>query len=1059
MRRASRLMLTSCRATAMKRAARLMLTCCGATAASLAGRFVFRLGLLAALTSLLLLASACSRSGALVLAFSTDMEVPKDFDHLVVKVTAGAQTVLHRSYTYGSENGEAPSGTGGQPDCEAPAGNAPLELPLVLTVLPDWSRQQDVSIQAWACTSDNEPLLERTIHSTVPTDRVAMLRVPLQWLCAQHGGSTELSCDEGKCIDCSSDQHNDTQDCSARSDDATCIACLCGVSTVAVATLPDYDPQSVFGEAGYPQDHGPCFDTLGCFDRLEGPQFSADPEADDRVQLAVTMDAESCTAEPDPASGVTRTSLLNVALVLPAYDGQGNQGKGICGRDWCLVPLEFRPRSDTSKLTGWTWWGPSDQDSTTIRLAYGVCEALRSGDALFVEATKKSGPDCARKTRALPICGPWSSVGTPRGTFRQQRSAPAAGLPQPVARWRLDDCKEDTEWRTTACEDGNGDACEDAELELGAGDHAPACADTCVGGAGHAAWFAGQQYAQAELESVSALDSATAFTISAWISLAEDSWPCGASSAPAEAWPVVSISDAQNPVHELGIRRRMPADWDQAAWVDARCEPADWELLFSCATDSSTQELTLPLPPTRWKAGNWYHVAASFQQHEIWPEAEVRLFWEGQGAAPQFIQHPVSPSSVTGLTVGMNALVAEDTVQTGDGFRGYIDDIALFATALDDAQLWQYYIETHSFAGPSGYHWRAWDSDPHGPGQPDGNANLTVTTWEDPASVDAPLQVNIGDGECSNGGVEALVGQAYRLGSPSARRTADLGRFNQAVFVADIEPPGRFQFLLSGEHGRYQCAWELDGQDEGGACPYVVELERPSWCTDPDCTFDFAFENAVVGSVWEKGSAEQGDVNMQVSALAFREFHDLPSDGTDMAGGNRGGIGPGGLCWRPVSYSPGPAAAARLHDSVSEGLLSAQLPREPTGEGAIYVGVAADWLGEAPLDLSGCEAIRLRADLPSGLRFQFQLKDENGAILSKELDEDDGSWFYTVTIGELDPLQWECGGLLPDFDLKRVRSIEIQKDYTSREAAEVQISAIEFIGDGDADTPCPNVGP
>ena len=108
---------------------------------------------------------------------------------------------------------------------------------------------------------------------------------------------------------------------------------------------------------------------------------------------------------------------------------------------------------------------------------------------------------------------------------------------------------------------------------------------------------------QAALGTIAALDSATAFTVSAWISLAEDSWPCDARNATARAWPVVSMSDGLNPVYELGIRRRMPAaaDWDAAwiqAWMEAICEPEqpDRELVLawleaSCAPDTPLPEL------------------------------------------------------------------------------------------------------------------------------------------------------------------------------------------------------------------------------------------------------------------------------------------------------------------------------------------------------------------------------------------------------------------------------------------------------------------------------------
>ena len=86
---------------------------------------------------------------------------------------------------------------------------------------------------------------------------------------------------------------------------------------------------------------------------------------------------------------------VNVALV------RAPDSEGICGPEACLVPLS------AEVAQGWT------AASGRILLPPAVCDRLEDGDISAVAVTTA----CETKTRNIPPCGPWSSVGTQPGDF------------------------------------------------------------------------------------------------------------------------------------------------------------------------------------------------------------------------------------------------------------------------------------------------------------------------------------------------------------------------------------------------------------------------------------------------------------------------------------------------------------------------------------------------------------------------------------------------------------------------------------------------------------------
>jgi hypothetical protein len=141
---------------------------------------------------------------------------------------------------------------------------------------------------------------------------------------------------------------------------------------VASSTLPDFDPELVFGGAKAGAG-GSCFPTEDCFDR----GFEVVPETDCSVSLPLTD-------EETPS----------FALV--------TESDGMCSAasDTCYVPL------DQSEDFGWYEDLEANGEGRRFVLPSAVCARLDDGVALALWATRA----CETKTPALPPCGPWCSV-------------------------------------------------------------------------------------------------------------------------------------------------------------------------------------------------------------------------------------------------------------------------------------------------------------------------------------------------------------------------------------------------------------------------------------------------------------------------------------------------------------------------------------------------------------------------------------------------------------------------------------------------------------------------
>jgi hypothetical protein len=296
-----------------------------------------------------MLALACCGKhslGELMLAIDTDLRPggdKPDFDAFQINVTN--------------------DGFSTRPFTEFGAQGLPLTFPATFALVSNGDPNLSLHLRIYAglmmggtgMTSVGDPRVLRELVSAVPTDRIALLRLRLEWSCVGNaydkGGTlhyVESNCDEG----------------------TTCIAGSCTPWDVDAKTLPDFDRTQLFGT-------GACFDTVAC---LAGGS-------------TVALDASSC-AFPRPSSVGAR---FNVGIIT-------SDGLGICGADGtCYVPL------DADSDDGWRDTG------STIQLPAGYCHPAKGVQPGRIRGVVISTA-CGSKPETLPTCGPWSAVGD-GGTF------------------------------------------------------------------------------------------------------------------------------------------------------------------------------------------------------------------------------------------------------------------------------------------------------------------------------------------------------------------------------------------------------------------------------------------------------------------------------------------------------------------------------------------------------------------------------------------------------------------------------------------------------------------
>lgn len=285
-------------------------------------------------------------SGQLMLAFDSDMAIPKDID--IARLRGDVD-----NYNQSTDFFVGPGAN---------------RLPGTFGVRAEDGRRKSVKLTL----SAGKTYPNRTVGSaktTIPSDRVALLRLPIQWLCTLRGH--QVADDQG-------DFSEFQSDCA---DDETCNAGRCETAEIPEEELPDYRPEDVFGGGLGNDESGTCFDTQDSFGRR--PSQIIDEDIDlDSCRIRVTEDID------------------NVNFALRVTDGDG-----VCiSRDVCLVTL------NRSERTGWF---ESDDEGVAItgggyaQLPTIICDELKKGgNSRILDVYRAVGS--ASKVPAISVCGPYS---------------------------------------------------------------------------------------------------------------------------------------------------------------------------------------------------------------------------------------------------------------------------------------------------------------------------------------------------------------------------------------------------------------------------------------------------------------------------------------------------------------------------------------------------------------------------------------------------------------------------------------------------------------------------
>src|SRR6478752_5358769 len=296
-------------------------------------------------------AASCSSGetkprGQLIIALSTDMSVTKDMDEVRVQVFREDGTAL--------------------PDRQIPvlpAEPAPFGKPLpgtIAIVPPDAGGQQLlVRVSARHLDPSSNVKVTRIVREAVvkvPTDRIAMLRMPLRWLCDGQVKAVKGSDDDSFTSDCGENE--------------TCVAGACVPSEVDADALPDCAAEQVFGGGDESGRGGSCMNVEQCF-----------------AGTAIATPDDDCTV---PLPGGAKSSELNVALVLePESDGHCLDSAAGAKKGNCYLPL------DGDETEGF------HVERRKIVLPEAVCERQH---VLGVAVSTT----CPTKDLSVPVCGPWT---------------------------------------------------------------------------------------------------------------------------------------------------------------------------------------------------------------------------------------------------------------------------------------------------------------------------------------------------------------------------------------------------------------------------------------------------------------------------------------------------------------------------------------------------------------------------------------------------------------------------------------------------------------------------
>jgi hypothetical protein len=291
-----------------------------------------------------LLPLACSSSpgasasrGAVMVALSTDLVVGKDIDRVDVSVTHHGTKQFESTFPLALDPAHA------------------KDLPQTFAVSAGVGDADPVTIVVTAFRGA-VPRIERRAVVSVPDQRTALLRMPLQWLC--DGSAPGAAVPRGAPLPCA--------------EGTTCIAGRCVPPEVDVATLADFVKDDVFARDA-------CFDAAGCF-----PPAATPP-------VKPLSPFAGCLV----AAGAADKNGLIVELPLGS--------DGVCDDTHCLVVLE-EDSTFGVHLTGGRLQTGAMTNEPALQVPPALCTRLDAA-APGTLALYRS-PDCVSKTAKTSDCAP-----------------------------------------------------------------------------------------------------------------------------------------------------------------------------------------------------------------------------------------------------------------------------------------------------------------------------------------------------------------------------------------------------------------------------------------------------------------------------------------------------------------------------------------------------------------------------------------------------------------------------------------------------------------------------
>lgn len=335
------------------------------------------------------------KRGAIMLAFNTDLSVPKDVKSVGLYITQSGNVLHFRDY----------------PAVESTNPNEYLvHFPSTFAVVSGGQASGPVRVQivAYRSAAPAQPFILKEAITTVPTDRTALLRMPLQYLDAgeeriKNGG---VLATQGSGLRTLASPPTPTalltSDCP---DPATqgIVDGECGSIVIDSAGLPDYKAEDVFGGGSTPEDSNAlCFDANACMS--------------DAIPVGVNgNDCVSIEPSRDPNN-------LNVAIETRIVNGV--DGFGLCegtGVDrHCRVVLD---RVEAGKPGGWYL-----RSDNRVVLPKAVCTKVQKGEVVGLFASAK----CDSKRADLPVCGPWGLTSAKPKPVAQPDAGPPIGDGGPI---------------------------------------------------------------------------------------------------------------------------------------------------------------------------------------------------------------------------------------------------------------------------------------------------------------------------------------------------------------------------------------------------------------------------------------------------------------------------------------------------------------------------------------------------------------------------------------------------------------------------------------------------